>query len=226
MKGRADRGEKVKTAGAEGRGGGKRILFSMVLMVLLLPSAYYLSYVWWGRNLFNPRPYTEPDPLEAEGPRWWAWVEEQVYPLWEPLRYWDFWRFERPRWSRCIESCAGAWGAEDGRILEVQLGFSEDWTWGGDEPWVEGSLRCEGDPRLNGYHLLGGLVEPGPNRPVLLFGRTGSPPLRLEFGGSRLSVLELGETPVSGGAPPTEILGEYYRKGEPTGDLEEEEERP
>ncbi len=208
--------------GAGGGGGWKKPLFLVVLLLVFLPVAYYFSYVWWGRYLHDPHPYTGAGSVGAKGSRWKAWVEEQVYPVWEPLRFWDYWRYNRPLWSRCIESCSGAWVAEDGRVLEVRLRFREDWQWGDEKPWVEGLLRCEDDPRLDGFHFIGGVPDPGPGRPVLIFWRISSPYRQLNFGGGRLTVRDWGEVPNTGTAPAAEILGEFRREGESPGGLEKE----
>ncbi len=215
--GRSSAGERQDA----GSGAWKKPLFVVLLLLSGLPVAYYFSYVWWGRGMQNAKPYSNPSPFGGEVPGWRAWVEERVYPVWGPLREWEFWRIQKSLWSQCIESCSGAWVAEDGRVLDIQLRFREDWKPGGDGPWVEGRLRCEDDPRLDRHHFETAFAEKGSAQTVLMFYRNPGSCLQLHFESGGLRVMDFGGAPDTDVAPPLTVLGEFHREGKSPEGLEE-----
>ncbi len=85
-------------------------LLGIAALVLLLPLvAYYLGYVWWGRelDLF----------FMDDQPEWEIAAKERLYEMWQPLREWEASR-ERARLARRAN---GVWEMEDGRWVEIRL---------------------------------------------------------------------------------------------------------
>ncbi len=93
----------------QGSSGWRRGLYVILLLLFLLPAAYYQGYVFYGRDMEKSLP-EEPTPLQ-----WRAWGA--LYSAWAPMRAWDA-RQARVQYASQFD---GRWVGEDGSRLRVEL---------------------------------------------------------------------------------------------------------
>ncbi len=112
-----------RSGGEGGAGGGpgwRRPLFLALVFLLLLPVAYYVSYVIWGRDMAEPLEMFAFPPVGMERPlgsRLGLAVMERVYVAYEPMRRWE----RQWDYRQLTRDFAGRWGLEDGRTVELEF---------------------------------------------------------------------------------------------------------
>ncbi len=206
--------EVKKVAAGEERSpqaGWKKTLLVVPLLLFLLAVAYYFSYVWWGRGITEAHPYTNPEPFGDYEHSRWAWLDERVYPLWQPLRDWERTRTIKQLWTRWAGECSGTWVAEDGRVIEIQLEFRKDRPRGSNEPWVEGWARSAAKPSLDYQGLVWGEESEYADCPTLWLGQYTDQDLKLQFYHGGLTVLELAESQDPNDLPYYKTVGDFKR---------------
>ncbi len=134
------------------RGSWRRAVFILLLLVFLLPMAYYGSYVLWGRGMGFPSYSARALVAKVRGstppeePSWRDRVTVTLYRFWSPVRWWDEKQSER----RTMRAANGVWSLEDGRCLKVDL-----------RPDGKGSVTSEDFPMANCRGEWSGSESPG-----------------------------------------------------------------